>query len=124
MSSIYPKNEDSAYSSVWSELVANSAEGKFSILNTWDSKHIDHPEDPVRITLSRNDATSFKITIHAKFYDDPKKPHGLPNFPFYGLWEYEGLSLSSNCFILNCLYKLYLLDIFLLICKSGRSFLP
>lgn len=62
----------------------------YNITTTWDSKVIDHPDNPVQITLDQNDGTSFKISIKAPFYNDPPKPPAPSNEPFFGLWDYEG----------------------------------
>ena len=74
-------------------LNATSAAVNYDIATTWNNQTIDHL--PVRITLDKNDAASFKILISAPFYNDPAEPPGPPNEPFYGLWEYEGCIIAS-----------------------------
>ena len=68
----------------------NRAE-EYRILTTWNNQTIDHADRPVVIQLDRNDASSFKISVDAPFFNNPPKPPGEAGDPFYGLWDYEGI---------------------------------
>ena len=62
-------------------------------MTTWDNQTIDHPNSPIVITLDRNSADTFKITVNGPYFCDPTGPEGNVGEPFYGLWEYEGIFL-------------------------------
>jgi hypothetical protein len=71
----------------------NRSAEEYRILTTWDNKTIDHADRPVVIQLDRIDASSFKISVDAPFFNDPPNPAGEVGDPFYGLWDYEGICI-------------------------------
>jgi len=81
---------------------------EYRITTTWDNQTIDHPNSPIVITLDRNDADTFKITVHGPYFADPPGPVTEESVgePFYGLWDYEG----SWLFPLNKNMRLFKLN--------------
>lgn len=70
------------------KIISNRAAEHYEIMKTWDNRTINHP--PIKIELDRLDSFSFQIKFEGPLFKDPVNPPGLPNEPFYGLWEYEG----------------------------------
>ena len=73
-------------------LILYFSAAEYRIVTTWDNRTIDHEDKPVVIQLERNDASSFKISVDAPFFNDPPPP-GKTGEPYYGLWEFEGTIL-------------------------------
>ncbi len=48
---------------------------------------------------------SIQMHVEGKFFNDPPNPGGIPGQPFFGLWEFEGILLSSCININLCRYK-------------------
>lgn len=65
---------------------------EYSIYHTWDSLPVNH--DPVKIRFSPGEG-GLRMQVEAPFFNDPTAPPGPPG-PFPGLWDFEGVWISSG----------------------------